>query len=110
MSCVAEVKAVTQNSANVMKNKGVCAMVSPVVCGSRNGSMSIATDISICMVIIHHLLLLMISTKGLHRGFITHGKYNMLVYRASIPFGMPMFLNMTTDMLLTMKYGIPSAK
>ena len=34
----------------------------------------------------------------------------MLVYRASIPFGMPMFLNMTTDMLLTMKYGMPSAK
>ena len=85
-------------------------MASPVVCGRRNGRASIATDISACMVMIHHLLLLIMSTKGLQRGFTTHGRYNRLVYRASIPLGMPIFLNMTTDILLTMKYGIPSAK
>ena len=64
----------------------------------------------ICMAIIHHLLVLIMSTNGLQRGLMTHGRYRRLVYIAISPLDMPMLLNMITDMLFTMKYGIPSAK
>jgi hypothetical protein len=52
----------------------------------------------------------MISTNGLQSGLMTHGRYRRLVYMAISPVDMPMFVNITTDMLFTMKYGIPSAK
>ena len=64
----------------------------------------------ICMAIIHHLLVLIMSTNGLQRGLMTHGRYRRLVYIAISPLDMPMLLNMITDILFTMKYGIPSAK
>ena len=49
-------------------------MESPVACGRRNGSRSIAADMRICMATIHQRLLFSMSTKGLQRGFITHGR------------------------------------
>ena len=67
-------------------------------------------DIITCMERTHHLFVLMISTKGLHRGFITQGRYRRLVYIAMSPFDIPMFVNIITDIVFTMKYGIPSAK
>jgi hypothetical protein len=107
---VAEANAVTQNIARVAKNIGEDAIPSPLTEGSRNGKAIIAADIRICIETIHHLLLFIISTKGLQRGFTTQGRYNMLVKRASSPFGIPIFLNITTEMLFTTKYGMPSAK
>ena len=74
MSCVADANAVIQNMTKVTKNNGDELMASPLSCGSRKGRSSMAADIRICMVSIHHLLVLMISTNGLHRGLITHGR------------------------------------
>ena len=86
------------------------AIVSAEGCGRLNATTANATDIIICMAIIHHLLVFMMSTNGLQRGLITHGRYRRLVYIAISPLDMPILLNMITDILFTMKYGIPSAK
>jgi hypothetical protein len=66
-----------------------------------------AIDINICMVIVHQRLVLMISTNGLQKGLNDHGRYNKLVNKAISPFGTPIFVNIITEMLFTMKYGIP---
>ena len=58
----------------------------------------------------HHRFVFIMSTKGLHRGFMTQGRYRRLVYMDISTFDIPILLNMIMDMLLTMKYGIPSAK
>ena len=63
-----------------------------------------------CIAIIHQRFVRIMSTNGLQRGLITHGRYSKLVYIAMSPLDIPMFVNMMTDMLLTIKYGIPSAK
>ena len=107
---LADAKAVIQNRARVAKKRGVDAIASPVACGSINGRRIIAADIRSCIVTIHQRFVLMISTNGLHKGFITHGRYSKLVYIAISPLGIPILVNIMTDMLLTMKYGIPSAK
>ncbi len=60
--------------------------------------------------IIHHRFVLIISTKGLQKGFITQGRYSRLVYNDIVSFGTPIFANIITEILLTIKYGIPSAK
>ena len=66
--------------------------------------------ISSCMETIHHRLLRNMSTNGLQRGFIIQGSPIRLVIRARVPLSMPISLNITTDMVLTMKYGRPSTK
>ena len=58
---------------------------------------------SICMERIHHLFVLIISIKGLHRGFIVHGKYSKLVNKAISPLGIPIRVNMVTEILFTIK-------
>ena len=50
------------------------------------------------------------STNGLQRGFIIQGSPIRLVIKARVPLSMPISLNITTDMVLTMKYGRPSTK
>ena len=42
--------------------------------GNENAASANAADITVCIATTHHLLVLMISTKGLQRGFITHGR------------------------------------
>ena len=48
--------------------------------------------------------------NGLHNGFIAQGKYSQLVYKAISVLEMPSLLYMITDTVITMTYGIPSAK
>ena len=62
------------------------------------------------MLIIHHLLDFIISTNGLQRGLITHGRYRREVYIAISPLDIPIFVNIITEMVFTIKYGMPSAK
>ena len=50
------------------------------------------------------------STTGLHSGLMTQGRYSQLVYRAMSVLEMPRRLYMTTETLITMTYGMPSAK
>ena len=69
-----------------------------------------AMHMHICIAIIHHLLLRNMSTKGLQRGFTTHGMLMRLVSRARVPLSIPRSLNITREMVLTMKYGMPSTK
>ena len=62
-----------------------------------------AADITACIVRIHHLLLRNMSTIGLQSGFSVHGRYRRLVNRAISPLGTPIFVNIVTEMLFTMK-------
>jgi hypothetical protein len=62
------------------------------------------------MEMIHHRLVLRISTNGLQKGLITHGRYNQLVYRAISVFDSPKRLYMITETVITATYGRPSAK
>ena len=55
-----------------------------------------AAPITNCMKMIHHRFVLKRSTTGLQRGFMTHGKYNQLVYNAMSVLEMPSLLNMIT--------------
>ena len=66
MSCVAEVKPTIQNMASVSwKNSGV---------GMVNAMPASAKAIIHCMVSVHQRLVRMMSTKGLQKGLITHGR------------------------------------
>ena len=79
------------------------AMTSADGWGSEKAVRANATDIMICMATTHHRFVLMISTNGLHKGLITHGRYRRLVYIAISPFDILIFVNMITDMVFTMK-------
>ena len=78
MSCVAEAKAVMMKSSRVMVNRwmGVWpeAMTAADGCGMVSVSRMNAALISSCMARIHHRLVLMMSTNGLHSGLMVHGK------------------------------------
>ena len=71
MSCVAELNAKSQNTASVpWKKNGT---------GIKKATPASPAPISSCMVIIHHLLVLIKSTNGLQNGLMTHGRYSQLV-------------------------------
>ncbi len=99
MSCVAEAKATIQNNISVSVN-GVMVSIGAYP-GRVAAIMMKHTAIMDCIAVTHHRLLRMMSTNGLHRGLITHGRYSILVYSAIRPFGSPILLNIITDMLLT---------
>lgn len=63
-----------------------------------------------CITTIHHRFVFNISTTGLQKGLMTHGKYNQLVYKAISVFDNPKRLYITAAMDITTTYGIPSAK
>ena len=66
MSWVAEVNPTSQNTANVSENhSGV---------GSANAIPANAAAISHCIVSVQRLFVLMMSTKGLQNGLMTHGR------------------------------------
>jgi hypothetical protein len=52
----------------------------------------------------------MLSTNGLHRGFITHGRYSHEVYSASSVLLSPMLVYIIVDNAITTIYGSASAK
>ena len=78
--------------------------------GMEKASRANATAIRACMATIHQRLVLRMSTNGLQSGLMVHGRYNSPVYKAMVSFGTPRRVNIITEMLFTMKYGIPSAK
>ena len=101
MSCVAEANAATMKSISVRVNVLIrtVAAISPI-----------ATSIISCIVTIHQRLLRKMSTKGLQRGLTTQGRLMRLVSSARVPLSIPISLNIMRDMVLTMKYGMPSTK
>ncbi len=66
MSWVAEANATSQNTARVAWKK-------PDV-GNVNAMRASPTAMAVCIVTTHHRLVRMMSTKGLQKGFITHGR------------------------------------
>ena len=66
MSCVAELKAISQKKHSVPCSQKSVGMV--------NATPPNAAPMSNCMVIIHQRFVLMMSTNGLHKGFMTHGR------------------------------------
>ena len=50
------------------------------------------------------------SIKGLHKGFITQGKYNKLVYKPMSSLLIPRFLYIKTETEMMITYGKPEAK
>ena len=62
-----------------------------------------AIDIRICIEMIHHRLVLMMSMNGLQKGLMVQGRYSKLVNKAISPLGTPILANISTEMLLTMK-------
>ena len=104
---MAEANAVMINSIKVTVNIliGVvpAAMVASSGCGMVRVSRMKAIDIRICMETTHHLLVLIMSTNGLQKGLIVHGRYSRLVNSAMSPLGTPILANISTEMLFTIK-------
>ena len=107
MSCVAEAKAAMMNRMSVSVNMlmGVCPPA--MTAGEGLGSVSVSSTrnavMIICMATIHQRLVLMTSTKGLHRPLSSHGKYSSVVKKAMSPLGTPILVNIITEMLFTTK-------
>ena len=78
--------------------------------GANSARRAIESAISACITMNHHRVVLMTSTKGDQRGLITHGKVMSEVKSAIRSTGIPKSVNIATEMAVTMKYGIPSAK
>ena len=78
MSCVAEANAVRMNKSyvNVNRPDGVRpeAIISGEGCGMLRTSSMKAAVINACIVTIHHLFDLKISTRGLQSGFNVQGR------------------------------------
>ena len=73
-------------------------------------SKATAAAIHNCIATIHQRLLLKMSTKGLQSGLTSQGRPMRLVSRASRLLSIPRSLRMTMEIVLTIKYGRPSAK
>ena len=95
-----------QNSTSVSENSdgalpaAICSGESP---GSEKATRKNVALIRICITTVHHLFVLIRSTNGLQNGFITQGRYRREVYQAMLPLSIPIFLNMMTDMVFTIK-------
>ena len=107
MSWVADAKAVITNKISVTANMlmGVCpeAMVAASGLGMVNVSKMNAMLMSTCIPMVHHRLVRMMSTNGLQKGLMVHGRYSRLVNSAICPFGTPILANINTEILFTMK-------
>ena len=102
MSWVAELKAISQNTASVSwKNWGI---------GIDSATSASEAPISNCSVAIHQRLLRSMSTSGDHSGLMTQGRYSQLVYSAMSVLETSRFLYITTDSVITTTYGMPCAK
>ena len=65
---------------------------------------------SSCEYNVQFLLVPIISTNGLHSGFIVQGIRSMLVYRAMLALSTPMSLYIISDIDVMAWYGSPEAK
>lgn len=101
MSCVAEQKAVIVNKIRAIVK---CP------CGANHANKATVTAIRICIVKTHHRLVRSTSTNGLQSGLTTQGKAISEVNKAISLFGTPSCAKSVMLMLVTKKYGIPSAK
>ena len=101
MSCVAEQKA-------VIVNKIRAVLKCP--CGANHASNATVTAISSCITNTHHRLVRITSTNGLQSGLTTQGNAISEVNKAISLLGTPSCANSVTLILVTKKYGIPSAK
>ena len=79
-------------------------------CGANHANKPAATAISTCIVSTHHRFVFSTSTNGLQSGLNTHGKAISEVNNAISLLGTPSWAKSVTLMLVTKKYGIPSAK
>ncbi len=75
-----------------------------------NATAAIAAAMTHCMANVHRRLVDIMSTNGLQKGFITHGRLSQPVYRAISVLEMPRRLYMMTDRVITATYGKPCAK
>ena len=71
MSCVAEASA-------MRPSKPMESLKNPVL-GMANATNASPAEMRNCIATTHHRFVRVMSTKGLHSGFTTHGKYNKLV-------------------------------
>ena len=69
-----------------------------------------AIEINNCMLKNQFRLVPCKSINGLHKGFMTQGKYNKLVYNPMSSLLTPRFLYIKTETEMMMTYGKPEAK
>ena len=78
MSWVAEAKAVMMNRTNVKVKRLIWVVPAAMSVSFGRGMASVsrmkATDIRTCMAIVHQRLVLMMSTNGLQKGLMVHGR------------------------------------
>ena len=93
MSCVADAKAISQNTASE----------SCTAFGAGNASATIASAAPTvnCSPTIHPRFVPNRSTSGDHSGLMTHGRYSQLVSSAISVFDSPRFLYRMTDTVIT---------
>jgi hypothetical protein len=93
MSFVADAKATIQKHAKLVTKKMFVGNVNPMA--------KSATEAKSCIPKNQLRLVLFISTNGLHKGLITHGKYNKLVYSPKSELLKPSLLYIITDTVTT---------
>jgi len=93
MSCVADAKAISQNTAKVDWKKRSA--------GIRKAMPASPAPTNTCMATIHQRFVRIRSMNGLHNGLITHGKFSQPVYKATSVLEMPMRLYITNDNVIT---------
>ena len=78
MSCVALAKAVMMKNISVTVNMLMGVVPASIIASPGEGSVMVSRmrviAMRICIVVIHQRFFLMMSTKGLHNGLITHGR------------------------------------
>ena len=93
MSCVALLKAISQKNVNdIFSHQSVCSV---------SATPPSDAPTSICMARIHQRLVFRLSTKGLHVGLITHGRYSQDVYKASSVLVSPKLVYIIVDRVIT---------
>jgi hypothetical protein len=93
MSCVADAKAISQNTASV-----ICRNFGP---GRASATPASAAPTKNCSTTTQCRLVDNRSTTGLHSGLMTQGRYSQLVYSAICVLLTPRFLYSTTASVIT---------
>ena len=102
MSCVDETNAPIIKAQSVSGRK--------YVVGTLIATMVKQKASAICEYSVHLRLVLIISTKGLHSGFMLQGISSMLVYKAISVLLIPISLYIMSEMDVIAWYGSPEAK
>ena len=102
MSCVDDTNAPTIKAQSVSGRK--------YDVGTLIATMVKQTASAICEYNVHLRRVLIISTKGLHKGFMVQGISNILVYKAISVLLIPISLYIMSEMDVIAWYGSPEAK